>query len=75
LWRYASNCNVGRNFTSIVYNSVNEHTFEGDIVTSCTHEEINTYRHGPQTKWLIKGSNVHNALAEVVVDKRLRKEH
>ena len=27
-------------FTSIVYNSVNEHTFEREIVTSYTHEEI-----------------------------------
>jgi hypothetical protein len=29
-----------------LYISVNEHTFEGDIVTSCAHEEI------PHRRWV-----------------------
>jgi hypothetical protein len=45
LWWCATNCNgdkewLEERFTSIIYHSINEHIFEGDIVTSCAHEEI-----------------------------------
>lgn len=56
-----------------MHHVVNEHSFEGDIVTSCSHENISP-EHSRKKKWLKKGSKVHNALKKIVQDKRLLKD-
>lgn len=47
----------------------NEHSFKGDIVINCSHENI-----GPEDlrkkKWLKKSSNVHNPWNEVKQDNK-----
>ena len=51
----------------------NIHTFAGDVFTCCAHEEIPVDK-ARQKKWLSKGSKAHNALKEIILDKRLRKD-
>ena len=60
-------------FISIVHHVVNEHTFEGKMVTTCAHEPI-APEMARTKKWMKKGSKAHNALKEVVLNKRLRND-
>lgn len=78
LWWCSANCQddkqwLKESWVSIVHHVVNEHSFEGDIVTSCSHENVSP-EDSRKKKWLKKGSKVHNALKEVVQDKRLLKD-
>ena len=78
LWWCANNCDGNKDWleeswTSMVHHIVDVHTFDGDIVSSCPHEEL-TPENRRKKKWLKKDSKAHNALKEVVLDKRLRKD-
>ena len=78
LWWCSSNCNgdkdwLEESWISIVHHSVNEHSFEGEVVKECHHAPIDQET-SLKKKWLKKGSRAHNALREVVLDKRLRKD-
>ena len=78
LWWCAGNCNgdkewLEESWKSVVHHVANEHVFSGDLITRCPHDPID-----PEVvrkkKWLQKGSKAHNALKEVVLDKRLVKD-
>ena len=58
---------------SVVFHVANEHEFSGDLITRCTHEPLDP-EVARKKKWLQKGSKAHNALKEVVLDKRLVKD-
>jgi hypothetical protein len=78
LWWCSSNCNgdkdwLEESWISIVHHSVNEHSFEGEVVKECHHAPIDQET-SLKKKWLKKGSRAHNALRKVVLDKRLRKD-
>ena len=78
LWWCASNCNgdkdwLQESWTSVVHHIVNQHTFTGEHITQCPHEPLDPEA-ARKKKWLKKDSKPHNALKEVVLDKRLVKD-
>ena len=78
LWWCARNCNgdkvwLEETWKSVVFHVANEHEFSGDLITRCTHEPLDP-EVARKKKWLQKGSKAHNALKEVVLDKRLVKD-
>jgi hypothetical protein len=78
LWWCSSNSSGNKewleeSFISIVHHVVNDHTFEGKMVTTCAHEPI-APEMARTKKWTKKGSKAHNALKEVVLDKHLRND-
>ncbi|XP_052076197.1 uncharacterized protein LOC127714210 [Mytilus californianus] len=78
LWWCTSNCNgdkewLEESWVSIVHHVINKHTFEGKTVSSCAHEEI-TPDIAEKKRLLVRDSKAHNALKEVILNKRLRKD-
>ncbi|CAG2243572.1 unnamed protein product [Mytilus edulis] len=78
LWCCASNCNSDKewleeSWVSIVHHVINQHTFKGKAVTSYANDEI-TPAIAEKKRWLVKDSKAHNALKEVILNKRLRKD-
>ena len=78
LWWCSSNCNGNKDWLeecwkSVVHHVVNEHSFTGEHITQCPHEPLEP-EVARKKKWLKKGSKAHNALKEVVLDKRLTKD-
>ena len=57
----------------MVHHVANKHVFSGDLITRCPHDPIDP-EVARKKKWLQKGSKAHNALKEVVLDKRLVKD-
>ena len=60
-------------WTSVVHHIVNQHTFTGEHITQCPHEPLDP-KAARKKKWLKKDTKAHNALKEVVLDKRLVKD-
>lgn len=78
LWWCASNCNGDKNWLeecwkSVVHHISNIHEFDGDHLTRCPHEPLDP-EVARKKRWLKIGSKAHNALKEVVLDKRLLKD-
>ena len=78
LWWCSSNCYGNKDWLeecwkSVVHHVVNEHSFTGEHITQCPHEPLEP-EVARKKKWLKKGSKAHNALKEVVLDKRLTKD-
>lgn len=78
LWWCAKHCNgdkdiLEESWKSIIQHVANVHTFEGKLFTECKHDTLNLdIVEG--TRWLNKNSKAHNALKEVILDKRLCKD-
>ena len=78
LWWCSSNCNGNKDWLeecwkSVVPHTVNEHHFHGEHITQCPHKPLDP-EVARKKKWLKRGSKAHNALLEVVLDKRLTKD-
>ena len=78
LWWCASHCEGNKvwleeSWCSIVNHVANQHTFDGDLVTRCAHGVLSNEQQRKK-KWLKRDSKAHNAVKEVVLDKRLRKD-
>nr|XP_011431619.2 uncharacterized protein LOC105331212 [Crassostrea gigas] len=80
LWWCVANCQgdkqwLKESWVSILHHVLNEHSFEGEIVTcaGCSHENLSP-KEAREKKWLKRGSKAHNALKEVVQDKSLLKD-
>ena len=78
LWWCASHCEGNKvwleeSWCSIVNHVANQHTFDGDLVTRCAHGVLSNEQQRKK-KWLKSDSKAHNAVKEVVLDKRLRKD-
>lgn len=80
LWWCLANCQgdkqwLKESWVSILHHVLNEHSFEGEIVTcaGCSHENLSP-KEAKEKKWLKRGSKAHNALKEVVQDKSLLKD-
>ena len=78
LWWCAGKC-VGDKewleecWKSVVHHISNVHEFDGEKLTQCPHEPLDP-EVAKKKKWLAPGSKAHNALKEVVLDKRLVKD-
>ena len=57
----------------MVHHVANEHVCSGDLVIRCSPGPLD-HEVARKKKWLQKGSKAHNALKEVVLDKRLIKD-
>ncbi|VDI19825.1 Hypothetical predicted protein [Mytilus galloprovincialis] len=75
LWWCASNCNgdkewLEESWVFIVHHVIN--STHSRAVTSCAHVKITPAI--AKKKWLVKDLKAHNALKEVILNKRLRKD-
>ena len=78
LWWCSSNCNGNKDWLeetwkSVDHHVVNELSFSGEHITQCPHEPLQPDI-ARKKNWLKKGAKSHNALKEVVLDKRLTKD-
>ena len=78
LWWCSDNCDADEDlleesWKSISHYVTNVHVFEGKSFTRCAHDAIE-----PEVaeckRWLVKNSKAHNALKEVILEKRLSKD-
>ena len=78
LWWCAAQCGGDKGWLeecwkSVVHHISNVHEFDGEKLTQCPHEPLDP-EVAKRKKWLSRGSKAHNALKEVVLDKRLIKD-